>query len=109
MTKAVLIHTSGKIELINANTLEDFQLFVGRYIEGLPFNDVATSYINEEGKQLKLPLNYIATKLCFSNGIGLAEDDCIVGNMIVLGVPDAEGNDTDIPNELAERLLNLVL
>lgn len=49
-------------------------------------------YLNEEGKLSGLPVNVTATALTRDL---LPAYDVIVGDVILLGPPDDEGNDTD--------------
>jgi hypothetical protein len=77
---------------------------VGGYIEALGIvvaGKRVTLYLNEEGKLDNLPLNPIATSL--TRGV-VAEWDLIVGDVVVTGPPDGEGNDTGLAPEVVTAL-----
>lgn len=89
------------VELLEINdTLEVYQYLVGGWIEvvhaaGLqPYHSAMV--VNEEGVLLDLPVNPLASMLY---------GDYIVGDAVVVGRigPDF----TDIPDELAEKLLDI--
>lgn len=71
---------------------------VGGYIEAvfLPASHTIlpsqTMYINEEGKLNGLPRNHRATAL--TRGI-LSPSDFVVGDVVIAGPPDSEGEDTE--------------
>lgn len=88
---------------------------VGGYIEAVAVREVLvadqagrgarapaafTVYLNEEGKLDGLPLNLRATHLALASLGG----DVIVGDAVVLGPPDAVGDDTPAPDELLDVL-----
>jgi len=87
-------------------TLASLQAVVNGYIQVVSFGIQAQAYVNEDGKALELAYNGQATKLCFQYGVGLAPEDSISGNMLLLGNPDEEGNPTDVPNDLIKELVH---
>lgn len=106
MIKAILIHTTGKIELVEIESFDHMkQLSKIQWAECINFGPTANMYLDEDGKMKQLTINHIASSLCTKYNIGLAKDDLIVGNAVITGRPDKTGNWTSIPNELAEELL----
>jgi hypothetical protein len=57
---------------------------------------VCQGYVNEEGYLKGLSINTVASALSFMFG----NTPSIVGNVIVLGLTDKHGNDTDIPQDI---------
>jgi len=82
--------------------LEDMQKLVGGYVEALPGKHRAMLYVNEEGKLHHLPPNPLANRLVRDWAIGMFPDDFIVGNVLVLGSCDKDGNETSCPAAAAE-------
>ena len=72
-----------------------YQKVVEGWIELVPNPHGVTVYCNEEGKIHGLPPNYRATALF---GDWLQPWDIIAGNVIVVGPPDDDGDDTDLEN-----------
>ena len=75
-----------KIEIFPTNseyfTLDELQKIVGGMIEIVPSNNPDYSIIlNEEGKLLDLPINYVGTYLTRNV---LSENDYIVGNIGII-------------------------
>jgi Domain of unknown function (DUF3846) len=63
------------------------------------FNSRVTMYANEDGKRLNLPINFLATILS-----GLWPQDYVVGNVVLVGAPDDEGDDQGLPTEVIEAV-----
>ena len=104
MAIALLISTSGETSRLTVDQGHDglaaLQEAVGGHFEGLTISEVAYGYIHGEGKIIGLPRNWLATRLCAELGAGLAEDDFIAGPMVVVGGPDRDGHDLDVPAEV---------
>lgn len=101
MPKGVVLYTNGTYEEKDFNGLKDMQDAVNGLIEIVHMYDyygeeVLSGYVNEEGIMLELPLNTVASALSFMFG----NNPMMLGNMIVLGKDDGEGNDTDIPQDI---------
>jgi len=99
--KGVVIYPSGEYEEKEFKQLSDYQAAVGGLIEIVKlFNgngdDYATAYVNEEGRLLGHPLNGTASSLSFM----LGNNPMLVGNMIIVGVDDGNGYDTNIDEGL---------
>lgn len=85
------------------------QARVGGLIEAVRVDEVltdagrklveATVFVNEEGKLAMLPLNSRATDLC-ALAIGGWYHDVIVGDVVVLGQVDDEGDATPVPDAI---------
>ena len=69
-------------------TLKSAQVFVGGYVEGIPFPNGDYLIINEEGKLMGLPINEQATKLwkeTFDNDNFITgSNDFVVGPAILI-------------------------
>jgi len=75
---------------------------VGGYLESIHLRNMGvTMWINEEGKLLGLPFNPLGT-LFWEAEFG--KTDVIVGNVVLTGYPDHEGNLTGLPKEFADML-----
>ena len=102
MPKGMVLYTDGTYREQEFNGLKDMQDAVNGLIEIVHMYDyygdeVLTGYVNEEGIMLELPLNTVASALSFMFG----NNPMMLGNMIVLGKDDGEGNDTDIPQDIS--------
>jgi hypothetical protein len=110
MAKGVVIYTDGTYECKDFPSYTDLAGAVEGYIEALPLHSLkggmnGTIYINEEGKLKSLHSNRVATLIAWL-GNGLHPLDTILGNMVIVGAPNSEGEDTDIHNmwlELTEH------
>ena len=102
--KGIVIHRGSTFEHKVFKQLSDYQQVVGGLIEAVRLydytyeNEVATIYVNEEGRLLELPLNAVAGGLSFL----LNGEEWLVGNAIVVGPSDGEGYDTDVPEWIVE-------
>ena len=90
MARVLFIPASGPVATRDGK-FEDFQSWVGGYVQCLPFTDTTEAYVNEDGIALGLPRNELATKLCFDYRIGLAPGDYIKGAMVIVGCKDENG------------------
>lgn len=109
MIKVLIIKPDESITIQEISpTLENLQSIVGGYIELIPFGPMANAYINEDGIALNLPRNQLATMLAehFLNKMGriLLRGDYIKGTMIVVGLSDDEGNNTDVPSDVVDEV-----
>lgn len=103
--KAILVSVTGEIKEIDISGYEDLRLACGGYIEALRMRE-HSAYVNEEGKLMNLPYNRVATALCEHFGVGLMPGDFIVGNMVICGPCDGEGDDTDIEPLMLQEVMN---
>lgn len=82
--------------------LETLQSLVGGYIEAVNFGPGVVALLNEDGKMLGLPTNNRATRWAIARNIGLRPGDYIVGTMVIVGAVDADGDFTDVPDDVLE-------
>jgi hypothetical protein len=106
--KAILVSVSGQVSEIEISGYEDLRLACGGYIEALRMLD-HSAYVNEEGKLMNLPYNRVATALCEHFGVGLMQDDYIVGNMVICGPCDGEGDDTEVGSLMLREVMNFAV
>lgn len=86
-----------RISLVDIDpTLASFQEAVGGYIEHVTLAASFGMYVNEEGKLEGLPHNDLASYLLQLSGYA----DYVAGPAVLVGPPDGEGNDTDLPAEI---------
>lgn len=101
--KAVYINTDNETYLASLDPndmLSGLQQAVEGFIEAVSLTDNITMWINEEGKLNDLPVNVIAT-LFYHAAHG--PHDIIMGNVILTGGPDEDGNTTELDmTELAK-------
>lgn len=88
------------------------QQIVGGYIELVTLQDPndqmppVSMYVHEEGRITGDPVNDRATAV--ARRYGWPDGYDIVGNVVVLGPPDREGNDTDAPLEFAVHHMDIL-
>lgn len=109
--KAIRIKPNEMPEVIELeHSLESLQAEVGGYIEVVNLH-LCDMYLNEEGIAKRLPPNptadsYARARLAREGRILLGNK--ILGTAILLGPCNEEGDPTDIPNDLLDRVLNHV-
>lgn len=82
------------------NGLSFLQEAVGGWIESIPATDESiNAYCNEEGKFKGLPPNRIF------NELWPVRSDIIVGDVVIFGPIDNEGDETDVPDTVREKIL----
>jgi hypothetical protein len=101
MAKGIVLYTDGTHEDKVFKQLSQYQTAVDGLIESVRMHDyygaeVCNAYVNEEGILLNLPINPVASALSFMFG----NRGQMVGNMIIVGNSDDDGNDTDIPDDI---------
>ena len=88
--------------------VEAFNKLVHGYIEHVRLaQDGVGMYINEEGRLLGMSQNLVASMLFWTSRqlpAGHAHD--IKGPAVIVGPPDEEGWDTDVPERVIELLAN---
>lgn len=108
--KALVLTTNNTVE-VEQNT-EEFVSYatlsraVGGLIEAVALSDNLTLWVNEEGKNDGLTPNVYATRL-FISVFGAV--DVIVGNAILTGGVDDEGETLGLTDEQIEELLADIL
>ncbi len=87
--------------------LAGMQAAVGGYIEILDLGPLTASLVvNEEGKLEKLAINRRATLLFWMLFPSIRGRDVILGDVLIVGYPDKQGNTTDAPKEVFELLFD---
>jgi hypothetical protein len=109
MIVGTIVRVNGEIEeFLYKGFYAEISEIVGGYIEAVSFgNKPYFCYINEEGKNLELKENVVATALWYNSGQIVLLGDYIAGDVVFFGLIDDEGNDTDIPASLLEDLVKL--
>jgi hypothetical protein len=99
MRKAILINPDEKPRAAEVEGLDTLQELVGGYIELMrgPIPGTNT-FVNEDGKRMRLPLNRQATAL---HAPYLMGGDVICGPVVIVGIDD-EGDTIDAPAEAWE-------
>ena len=109
MTVGLLIPADEEkaIEVVTLNDFTDYQELVGGTFEALDLDEAGASlFVNDEGKLLQLDGNRRATVLWWfyvRTVIGL---DQIAGDVVLVGMPDDEGETQDVPRALRDLLLD---
>ena len=112
MTKFVIIETNGEVRSEESSSYEELKNLVGGWLEGVTVDQehgTVFAYIDEEGKAKELLPNAVAYGLLLSYGTRLFPGDFVPGRMVLCGIADSEGNDTDAPEGLLEKCQNLSL
>jgi hypothetical protein len=85
--------------------LQYLQQKVGGWVEAVGIPDTGTSiYLNEEGKLVGLPVNARASRLAHEHH-AVRPTDFIVGDVVVVGPVDAQGEETGLSEQQREWLL----
>jgi hypothetical protein len=99
----VIIHPSGTLIAVDVKpTYQVMHKAVEGWLEMVPVGrgvEPFTAYCNEEGKFEGLPANPLATSFC------RVTHDVLVGNILIIGPPDREADDTHMSDETWQRLL----
>lgn len=86
--------------------LEDYQAVVGGWIEAVDLHDLGvTVYVNEEGLLRQLPFNSRVSFLWWYHVPEARQKAMVVGDVVLVGLPDRNGDSTDLPREVRSRLL----
>lgn len=86
--------------------LEDYQAAVGGWIEAVDLHDLGvTIYVNEEGLLRQMPFNSRASFLWWYHVPEARQTTMLVGDAVLIGLPDRKGDSTDVPREVQNRLL----
>ena len=92
---------------LHSSDLDGYRQIVGGNLEVLTLDRPSASlYFNEEGKLLGLPINPRATVLLWAHNSAFRGHDVIVGPAFIVGLPDDEGDDTTVPDDLVHLLFN---
>ena len=104
MRKALVIGTDDTIEVIDLDgpdgTLKILQNAVDGWVQVVDLNPKLSIWVNEEGKMHGLPVNKLATVM-FQKVFG--QVDIMVGNAVLTGGTDSEGETLGLTDEQVER------
>jgi hypothetical protein len=101
----LVVQPDGKItEHTGMLSGEAIQAIVGGFFEVLPSPDGSSVFASETGKEQALPYNWLATQFLRAT---LHPADMVVGNVIVAGPADSEGEVTDVAPTSEARLNEL--
>lgn len=99
-----------RIEDVPEIDLEFLQRTVGGYVERVALDAVGggggllSIYLNEDGKRMRLPYNPRATALAW-NYLAISRRDYMVGDVVILGAPDEDGEEAGLDAEGAAWVL----
>jgi len=97
---------SAPLEFRLFGQITDYQEAVGGWFECIDIDaHKATFFLNEEGKVTNLPLNRRATLMWWATYPASRNVDAFMGNAILMGQPDEEGDTQDVPAELVTLLM----
>lgn len=106
MTKALVVTVEGTAEVIEEISLATLQGKVGGWVQAVDLTSTMTLWANEEGKLVGLPVNGFATELWESRfGVGT---DIIVGDVVITGGVDADGETLGLSDTQIEALKALI-
>lgn len=108
MVQAIVIpaNDTEPIEPRGLRELEDYQAEVGGWIEHVDLPEIgATLVVNENGIAERLPFNRRATFFWWFHQPHARGHARLVGNVVLVGLEDTDGDPTDIPAPTAELLL----
>lgn len=107
MVKGIVVPADGEsaIELRDFAQLEDYQATVSGYTEPVDIPSLGiTIYVNEEGLLRQLPFNSRATFLWWYEVHEARQSAMLVGDAVIVGIPDRRGESTDVPQPLVDLL-----
>ncbi|WP_160665081.1 DUF3846 domain-containing protein [Pseudarthrobacter sp. ATCC 49987] len=90
---------------VEVNDLSGMQAAVGGLIQAIDLGPLhSTFFVNEEGKLEKQSINRRATLMWWLLFPSARHMDVIVGEALMVGHPDEEGNSTDVPEAVTKLL-----
>lgn len=112
MKKALAITTLGEVTIIDLNegSLEKLQKAVGGYVQAIDLSEGVTMWCNEEGKMMSLPHNPFGQAF-WEVAFPVSEfgrTDYIVGDIVLTGGADDEGDTLGLTSEEIDELLKSV-
>jgi hypothetical protein len=91
---------------IHSSNLDAYRQIIGGNLEVVNLDRPSASmYCNEEGKLKGLRVNHRATTLLWVHNSAFRGRDVIAGPALLVGPPNRHGNDTSVPDDLADLLL----
>lgn len=108
MVTGIVIPAAGEksLELREFATLEEYKVAVDGWIEPIDLHDLGvTIYVNEEGLLRQLPFNSRASFLRWYYVPTTRQRALLVGDAVIVGLPDGQGVNTDVPSAVLDMLL----
>ncbi len=108
MVSGLIIPADGErpIEEREFAQLEDYQAAVGGWIEAVDLPSIGvTIYVNEGGLIRQLPFNSRASFLWWYHVPEARQKAMLVGDAVMVGMPDRRGDSTDLPATVSNLLL----
>lgn len=100
--KALVIRPDDSYEIKTVQQdLEAFQSIVGGYIEAVT-TEHCVLWCNEDGKNVGLPINQMATYLWWKLQPEMEARDTLSGCVLITGPADSEGNSTPVPESVID-------
>jgi Domain of unknown function (DUF3846) len=78
------------------------------YVEAIGLENECTMYLNEEGKLDGLPFNRHANSIAHALNRFLPDTDYIVGNVVICGPLNSEGDDTSLTPQHVTEIMNVI-
>ncbi len=106
MVKGIVIPPADEDALVERelSSLADYQDAVGGWIEAVDIRRLGvTLYVPEEGQLLNQPFNPRATFLWWYYVPAARLGELLRGPVLIVGSPDSQGADRDVPEELRAR------
>lgn len=112
MKKALVITTLGEVKILDLSdkSLEKLQGAVGGYVQAIDLSDGVTMWCNEEGKMIGLPHNPFGQgfwEIAFPVS-EFGKTDYIVGDIVLTGGTDNEGDTLGLTSEEIDELVKSV-
>lgn len=112
MKKALAITTLGETTIIDLadGSLEKLQNAVGGYVQAVDLSEGVTMWCNEEGKMMNLPHNPFGQtfwEIAFPVS-EFGRTDYIVGDIVITGGVDDEGDTLGLTSEEIDELMKSV-
>lgn len=96
------------VDLFNGD-FAHLQDVCGGSVECAPSSDIVTIWCNEDGKGLELPVNGPANKVWALYDIyDCLSWDRLVGNVVITGGTDDDGETMDLPEDELRRIIDLL-
>lgn len=96
-----------RLQQLDPTDLDAYQQIIGGNLQIISLDrPPAAMYLNEEGKLSGMRVNHRATALAWVHNSDFRGTDVIVGPTLIVGPADREGDDTSVPEDLADLLTN---
>lgn len=108
MTKGIVVphDAEAALEVREFSEFGDYQQAVGGWIESIDIPSLAVMvFVNEEGLLQHLPFNSRMTFLWWFHVPEARQRAMLVGDAVIVGAPDADGNTIDVPAAVLSLLM----